>query len=297
MKKGSFLLLLTAFIWGMAFVAQSTAMDHIGPWTFNCLRSVLACAALFCLLPLLHRITHTAGMAYDRKKTWIGGIATGCFLAAASQFQQMGIMTTAVGKAGFITALYVVLVPLLGIFFGRKPGVKVWICTGLSVIGLYFLCMNESFSLAEGDALVLISAFLFAGHILCVDAFRRDTDPLVLSCIQFGTMAVICLVGMAVSEHPVWEDIKAASSAILYAGLLSSCAGYTMQIIGQKDTDPALASLLMSLESAFAALGGWLILHQNLSLRELLGCALTFSAVIIVQLPERKRTGRVKESA
>lgn len=288
MKKGSFLLLLTALIWGMAFVAQSTAMDHIGPWTFNCLRSVLACLVLFLLLPFLHKITHTTGMAYDRKKTWIGGIVTGCFLAMASQFQQMGIMTTTVGKAGFITALYVVFVPLLGLFTGKKPVKKIWLCTALAVAGLYFLCMNESLRLTRGDTLVLICALLFAGHIMAVDAFRDGTDPLVLSCIQFGVMALICAVGMVCTEKPVTADIKAASIPILYAGLMSSCAGYTMQIIGQKDTDPALASLLMSLESAFAALGGWVILHQTLSPRELLGCALTFSAVIIVQLPQRK---------
>ena len=203
MKKGSFLLLLTALIWGMAFVAQSTAMDHIGPWTFNCLRSVLACLALFLLLPFLHKITHTTGMVYDRKKTWIGGIVTGCFLAMASQFQQMGIMTTTVGKAGFITALYVVFVPLLGLFTGKKPAKKIWLCTALAVAGLYFLCMNESLRLTRGDTLVLICALLFAGHIMAVDAFRDGTDPLVLSCIQFGVMALICAVGMVCTEKPV----------------------------------------------------------------------------------------------
>jgi drug/metabolite transporter (DMT)-like permease len=290
MKKGPWLLLLTAFIWGMAFVAQSTAMDHIGPWTFNCLRSVLACIALFLLLPLLHKITHTSNAVYNRKRTWIGGIMTGIFLASASMFQQIGIMTTAVGKAGFITAMYVVLVPVLGIFLGKRPPVKTWFCCGLSLLGLYFLSMNGSFSLTAGDTAVLISAFLFAGHILCVDHFRDDTDPLVLSCIQFGVEALICMTGMFLFEKPSWQDITAAGVPILYAGLMSSCAGYTMQIIGQKDTDPALASILMSLESVFAAVGGWFLLHQVLSGRELFGCALTFLAVILVQIdfPKKK---------
>lgn len=292
MKKGPLLLLLAAFIWGNAFVAQSTAMDHVGPWTFNCTRSVLACAALFVLLPFLHKTTHTSSAQFNRKRTIAGGLAAGVFLAAASMFQQIGIMTTSVGKAGFITAMYVVLVPVLGIFLGKKPPVRTWLGCALSLLGLYFLCMEGSFSLKPGDTMVLISAFLFAGHILTVDHFRDDTDPLVLSCIQFGVEAVICFIGMLLFEDPSWADIKAAAVPILYAGLLSSCAGYTLQILGQRETEPALASILMSLESAFAALGGWVLLHETLSARELFGCVLTFAAVILVQieLPKHKKS-------
>lgn len=284
MKKGSFLLLLTAFIWGMAFVAQSVAMDAIGPWTFNCTRSLIAGVTLLVLMPFFKKNSQDP-VSSDRRMLIKGGIACGVCLGAASMFQQAGIMTTSVGKAGFITALYVVFVPVISAFLGRKMEKKIWLCTLLAVAGLYFLCMTESLSLQQGDMLVLICAVLFAVHILCIDHFTPYTDGIRMSCIQFFTAGILCMIGMLIFEKPQLSDLLHAAGPILYAGILSSGAGYTMQIIGQKDTDPSVASLLMSLESVFAVLGGWLLLHETLSGREIFGCLLTFSAVLIAQLP------------
>lgn len=300
---GSGILLLTAFIWGMAFTAQSTGMDHIEPFTMNCTRSILGGLAL---LPLIiwqrARAKHAAvpetdnvsGKAADSgneslRSTVIGGICCGAILAVASSFQQIGICYTSVGKAGFITTLYIVMVPLVGVFWHRKIGRRVWLSVALAAVGMYLLCMNESFSINPGDVHVFCCAIAFTGHILVIDHFSPKADSVVMSCIQFFTCAVICGVAMILFEEPTWENIFAAKWSILYAGLLSSGAGYTLQIIGQKRTEPVVASLIMSLESVFAALGGWMILGEKLSGRELLGCAVVFAGIMLVQLPEKKR--------
>lgn len=293
-KIGPFLLLLTAMIWGFAFVAQSKAMDSIGPWTFNFTRSLLASIVLLCLMPLLRKITNWENV-YSKKRTVIGGICTGILLTAGSMFQQVGIMYTTVGKAGFITTLYVVIVPIIGLLFHQKMPKKIFVSVILAVFGLYFLCMNESFRIGRGDTMVMLCALTFAFHILCVDYFTPRSDALMLSDIQFWTMTVICFFGMIFFEEPDMHAIQEAWVPIVYAGVLSSCAGYTMQILGQKDTEPTTASLLMSLESTFAAIGGWLILGQTLSARELAGCALTFGAVLIAELPVEKLFHRKRE--
>lgn len=282
MKKGSFLLLLTALIWGLAFVAQSVAMDSIGPWTFNCVRSLIAGFTLLVMMPFLPR----EKKASEKPDMLIrGGIACGICLGAASMFQQVGIMTTTVGKAGFITALYVVFVPLLSFAAGRRPQKKIWFCVVLAVAGLYFLCMTDGLQLAYGDTMVMICAVLFALHILCIDRFTPYADGIRMSCIQFFTAGLLCMAGMFLFEKPHLSDLLSAAAPILYAGVLSSGAGYTLQILGQKDTDPSVASLLLSLESVFAVLGGWLLLHQSLTGREMFGCLLTFAAVLLAQLP------------
>lgn len=284
MKKGSFLLLLTALIWGMAFVAQSVAMDSIGPWTFTCVRSFVAGITLLVLIPF---IDHTPKPKDRKDKAMLvkGGILCGICLTGASMFQQAGIVSTTVGKAGFITALYVVLVPVFSLFLGKKMEKKMWLSIILAVAGLYFLCVKDSFSLSSGDTLVMICAVMFAFHILVIDHYSPFVDGIRMSCIQFFICGIICFVGMWLFEEHSLSSLVNATVPILYAGILSSGAGYTMQIVGQRDTDPSLASLLLSLESVFAVIGGFLILHQVLTIRELFGCLLSFGAVLLAELP------------
>jgi drug/metabolite transporter (DMT)-like permease len=285
--RGNLLLILTALIWGVAFVAQSAGMDYVGPYTFLCTRSILGGVVL---LPIIHFTGRNkpkeAATPQSRRAMVVGGICCGTALCVASAFQQIGILYTTVGKAGFITAMYIVLVPLCGLFLHKKVGEKVWIGVVLAVVGLYLLCMSERLSVNKGDLLMLICALCFAIHILVVDHFGRQTDGVKLSCIQFFVCALLSGILMLLLETPSWETIRAAWLPICYAGLLSSGAGYTLQILGQKDTDPTVASLLMSLESVFAAIAGWLLLHERFSLRELAGVVLMAGAIVLAQLPE-----------
>ena len=295
---GSGILLLTAFIWGMAFTAQSAGMDYIGPFTMNCARSILGGLAL---LPLIawnqvrQRKKAEAGTGTNWRATVIGGICCGVILAVASALQQIGIIYTTVGKAGFITTLYIVMVPLVGVFWRKKIAGRVWVSVALAAVGMYLLCMNESFTVNPGDMYVFFCAVAFTGHILVIDHFSPKADGVAMSCIQFFTCAVLSGIAMLVAETPIWENIFAAAVPILYAGIMSSGVGYTLQIIGQKYTEPTVASLIMSLESVFAVLGGWMILGEKLSGRELLGCAVVFVGIILVQLPEKKRARSAKE--
>lgn len=298
--KSNLMLLVCAMIWGSAFVAQSSGMEHIGPWTFNAMRSLIGGMTLVALMPFLDKVRHVTVQekkAMDQKTLLTGGIACGIVLCAASIFQQTGIQYTTVGKAGFLTALYTIAVPVLGMCIGRKTRPLVWICVGISVVGFYFLSMAESLSLSYGDGLVLVGSLLFAVHILIIDHFSPKTDGVRLSCIQFFTAGIISLVPMFLFETPSVTAIISAAGPILYAGVLSSGAGYTLQIVGQKDADPSVASLILSLESVFSAIFGFLLLHQVLSLKELAGCALIFGAIILSQLPEnRKQESAVTES-
>lgn len=298
--KSNLMLLVCAMIWGSAFVAQSSGMEHIGPWTFNAMRSLIGGMTLVALMPFLDKVRHVTVQekkAMDQKTLLTGGIACGIVLCAASIFQQTGIQYTTVGKAGFLTALYTIAVPVLGMCIGRKTRPLVWICVGISVVGFYFLSMAESLSLSYGDGLVLAGSLLFAVHILIIDHFSPKTDGVRLSCIQFFTAGIISLVPMFLFETPSVTAIISAAGPILYAGVLSSGAGYTLQIVGQKGADPSVASLILSLESVFSAIFGFLLLHQVLSLKELAGCALIFGAIILSQLPEnRKQESAVTES-
>ncbi len=217
----------------------------------------------------------------------IGGLCCGIALAVSSGFQQIGVANTTVGKAGFITALYIVIVPLLGIFLGKKVGALVWGGVGLAVIGMYLLCITEGFSISLGDLLVLICAVGFAVHILVIDHFSPKVDGVRMSCIQFFVCAVLSSIPMFIFETPSFSAILSAAMPILYTGVMSSGVAYTLQIVAQKDTDPTLASLLLSLESVFAVLAGWILLREGLSHRELLGCALVFAAVILAQWPKK----------
>ena len=281
--KGNLILLLTALIWGSAFVAQSTAADLVETFTYNMSRNVLGALVL---LPVIYVQARGAARMLPDRSTLTGGICCGIILAASSGFQQAGVALTTAGKAGFITALYIIMVPLAGMLLGRKVAPVIWLCVALAISGFYLLCVKEGFTISRGDILVLCCAICFTGHILTVDHFSAlGTDPVKMSCIQFITAAVVSGILMLAFEHPTWEAIVAARVPILYAGVLSSGAAYTLQIVGQRYTDPTTATLIMSLESVFAALAGWIILHETLSPKELLGCALVFTAVILAQVP------------
>lgn len=282
--RQSTLLLMAATIWGFAFVAQSVGMDYVEPYTFIAARNVIALAVL---LPWIV-VTDNQRRKKDNKSLLIGGICCGICLFAASALQQIGIKYTTVGKAGFITAMYLVLVPVFGIFLKKKTGVKVWIAVGLASLGLYLLCITKGdFRLQKGDIYILGCAAVFALHILFVDHFSPLVDGVKLSCVQFATNAVLGTVMMLLFEKPELSDVCAAWLPIVYAGALSSGVGYTFQIIGQRGMNPTAASLILSLESVISVLAGWLLLHQTLSVRELAGCALALAAIILVQLPSK----------
>ena len=285
--RGSIMLLLAAIIWGTAFVAQSKGMDYVEPFTYNSIRTLIGGIALFPVNAVLskrsslHSVTH-------RKVSIIGGICCGIILFAASSFQQLGISMTTAGKAGFITALYVIIVPVSGLFFGKRPHIKIWVCAAVAVAGFYLLCVKKHFTISDGDIYVLISAFFYAFHIIAIDYFNaRKADCMLMSCIQFFTAGTIMAICMFIFEAPTLENVLEARYTILYTGIMSCAVAYTLQIAGQKYTEPSVATLIMSLESVFAALSGWLILHEKLSIREIIGCIFVFSAVIAAQY-ERK---------
>ena len=301
--RAALLLLLTAMIWGAAFVAQDVAADALEPFTFNGLRMVLAALTLVPVIAFRHGAACKAAAAAgadakavkptllpndpaQRRFLLLGGLACGVMLALGSGFQQLGINAgVQAGKAGFITALYIVLVPLTGLFFGKRPTLLVWVAVVLSAIGLYLLCMQGGFVLESGDILLLLCALSFTGHILVVDYVGAKVDGVKLSCIQFAVTAVICLTIAAFTEHPTWAAVKTAAIPILYAGILSGGVGYTLQIVAQKDIDPTIASLIMCLESVFAVLFGWLLLGDQMTVREYLGCAIMMVGIVLAQLP------------
>lgn len=288
--KYSLMLFLTAVIWGIAFSAQSAGMEYVGGFTFNCVRSLIGAVALIPVIFLMRRRrTAEERKDTDKGKLLQGGICCGILLCVASNLQQNGIRYTTVGKAGFITALYIVLVPLFGLFLHKKVGKLVWVGVLFAVSGLYFLCINEEFTVGKGDLLVLVCAAVFAVHILTVDHFAPVVDCVAMSCIQFLTCGVLSAVPMLLFEHVSWQGLKGAAVPILYAGVMSCGVAYTLQIVGQKHTDPTIASMILSLESVVSVLGGMALLGQGLSGRELAGCVLMFTAVILAQLPEKAR--------
>lgn len=317
---GNALLILTAMIWGTAFVFQRTGMESIEPITFNAARMALAAVAVGAVSVVTAQAgkkrlsgagtvvadsgeslsgsneegsgpgDETSGSWEEQRRAYhrntvIGGICCGTFLAAASIFQQMGIVYTTAGKAGFITAMYMLLVPVIGtIFLHKRNSWIVWLAVLIGVAGMYLLCMTEGFRLTRGDTLVCICALLFSGHILCCDHFVQLCDPIRISAIQFASCTVISAVAAVILEQPTWDKIVSAAIPILYCGLISGGLGYTLQIIAQKFTDPTIASLLMSLESVFAVIAGALLLGERMSSRELLGCVVMFAAIVLVQI-------------
>ena len=287
--KNNILLVLTALIWGCAFVAQSVGMDYVGPFTFNMARFLIGAIVLLPVIWFMDRQRKTGAEKGAGQKTLIiGGICCGIALAVASTLQQWGILFTTVGKAGFITAMYIVIVPLLGIFIGKKVRPLIIGCVAIAVVGFYFLCMTESLRLGLGDFLVLLCAIAFSIHILVIDHFSPKVDGVKMSAIQFLTAAIISAVPTLLWEQPVFTEILQAWQPVLYAGVMSCGVAYTLQIIAQKNADPTVASLLLSLESVFSVLAGWVLLGQELSLKELFGCVLIFCAIILAQLPEKK---------
>lgn len=301
--RNSFLLLITATIWGSAFVAQSVGMEYIGPFTFTGVRNIIGSIILIPVIIFISKIqaknnfipTDENGNEITAKQyihnSIIGGICCGIFLCAASNFQQCGIQYTTVGKAGFITAMYVILVPIVGLFFHKKVTPLIWFCVILSVTGLYLLCMTTGdLSIQYGDILLLICALLFTFHIIVINHFTVKANGVLMSSIQFFVCGVISLVLMFIFENPSIEAIMNAMGPILYAGVLSSGVAYTLQIVAQKNVNPTIASLIMCLESVISALSGWLILHQKLTVREIIGCILMFVAICLAQLPTSTST-------
>ncbi len=293
--RNSILLLLTAVIWGTAVVAQSVGMDYIGPFTFNAARFLIGGTVLIPLIvyrskknPLLKNQT-LEEKRKNQKTAWIGGVCCGIALCGASLLQQMGIQHTTVGKAGFITTLYIIIVPLIELFFGKKIAKKIWLGAVMAVIGLYLLCINENFSIGKGDFLILVCAILFAIHILIIDHFSPKADGVVLSAIQFFVSGFISVIGAILVENPNPAAMLDAIVPILYAGVMSCGVAYTLQVIGQKNISPTVASMILSLESVISVLAGWIILGEALSAKEIVGCVIVFMAVVLVQLPEKKK--------
>ena len=286
---GNILLLITTAIWGTAFAFQRMGMDSIEPSTFNAARMFLAAVAVTPLIALGRKKDKTDTVAF-RKNTIIGGILCGLCLAGATIFQQVGMVQTSAGKAGFITAMYMLLVPVINlILFRRKSPVVVWIAVAIGIAGMYLLCINEGFSLSKGDALVSVCALIFSFHIICTDHYVQNANPVGMAVIQFYVAALVSGIVAAFTETPSWSDVGNAIIPILYCGLASGAIGYTLQIVAQKFTDPAVASLLMSLEAVFAVIGGTLILGESMSLREAFGCIVMFVAVILAQIPAKKK--------
>lgn len=284
------LLLLTAMIWGGAFVAQSVGLDYVGPFTINAVRFLIGGLVLIPCIAALDRVQARRGEPRVRGKLsqlLLGGVCCGLALCVASNLQQIGIAYTTVGKAGFLTALYVVVVPFLGLLFGRRLRPVIWFCVALALAGLYLLCMQQAEGLGKGDLLVLLCALAFSVHILVVDHFSSQVDPIRLSCIQFLVSGLVSSVPMLAVEQPELTAVFAAWQPILYAGILSCGVAYTLQAVAQRDCDPTVCSLVLCLESVFSVLFGWLLLGQALSVREWLGCALLFAAIVLAQLPEQ----------
>lgn len=312
--KGN-LLILTAFIWGSSFVAQKSGMELIGPMAFNGIRTLIGGIVLIPAIMLLNNMKarnnlqptdNTAELSRkdkgkEKKLLIIGGFCCGIVLLIASTLQQIGIYYTTVGKSGFITALYVVLVPICGLFLGKRVRPVIWLCVLASAIGLYLLCMPVKGGFGhinKGDFLILLSAFCLTGHILIIDYFSPKVDGVKLSCIQFFVAGILSIIFMFPGDPALGFDLPTLSTLldswlpILYAGVLSCGVAYTLQIVAQADTDPTVASMILCLESVFAVIAGMIILKESMSIREIAGCVIMFAAIVVSQLPAKEE--RVK---
>ena len=281
----SLMLIVAALIWGTAFVAQRKGMEYAGPLAFNGVRTLIGSLVL---LPVA--LIFRPAKAANLRKTLLAGLLCGLCLFMATNLQQIGLTSTEAGKAGFITTFYIILVPVLGLFLRKKTGAVTWLAVAVALVGLFFLCVKPGeVRIAPGDLLVLGCAFFFAVQILVIDFFVQEVDGVLLSCVQFAVDGVLSLIAAFLFEKPDFPALFRGWIPLLYTGILSCGLAYTLQILGQKNLHPTVASLLMSLESAFAVLGGWLILHERLTRRELLGCALMLAAVLLVQLAPAKK--------
>lgn len=290
--RSSAMLTLTALIWGVAFVAQSEGMNYVGAFTFNACRFIVGGLVLIPCIFFLGKGNRVqwgkldrAEQVRQRKTGIIGGICCGIFICAASMLQQFGIAQTTVGKAGFVTSLYIIIVPILGLFLRKKVGLNIWVSVAIAAAGMYLLCITDGFSISRGDFLVFLCAIGFSFHILVIDYFSPKADGVVISCVQFFTAGIISAVCMFLFEHPDWESVIAAWAPVVYAGVMSCGVGYTLQVVAQKDVEPTIASLIMSLESVFSLVAGWVLLGQRMSPKELSGCVLVFGAIVLAQVP------------
>jgi len=287
--RADLLMLITAMIWGSAFVAQRMGMDHIGPYLFSGLRFVLGSLVLLPLL-MLRKPAGAAAQPLNRG-LWIGGGLMGLALALGINLQQVGLLFTSVTNSGFITGLYVIIVPLLGLLFGQRAGFGIWLGAALAVVGMFLLSVGENFQVASGDWLQLAGAFVWGAHVLLVGFFASRYDAIRLSAIQFAVCALISLGLAAAFEDIRWDAILAAAPAVIYGGLISVGVGYTLQVIAQKDAIASHAAIILSLEAVFAALAGALFLDEALQLRGYLGCALMLAGMLVAQLwPQKPAT-------
>ena len=288
--------IVAALIWGTSFVAQSVSADYVEAFTFNTARSLVAFLFLAVLCVIFRKLRKTnngavkEAIAGSRRDLVLGGICCGVALTVASNLQQKGLETTTSGKAGFITALYIVIVPIVGIFLKKKAPKAIWISVVLAVAGLYCLCITENMTITIGDFYVLLCSFCYAAHILVIDHFTQKVDGVQLSCMQFLVCAILSAIGMIATESPSWAAVLSCIGPILYVGIFSSGVAYTLQILAQKDSNPTVVSLLLSLESVFATLSGALILGDQMSGKEYFGCVLMLAAVMLAQLPDKSKT-------
>lgn len=324
--KSALLMVLTSVIWGVAFVFQRTGMEHIGPFAFNFFRCLL-CILFLISVSFFMKIskkksnTSTISEANDasainsknskslneaefskeqpmrRKTLYIGGILAGLALFLGMSTQQVGMVSTTAAKAGFITTMYIVLVPIMGVFYGRKTNLKMWLCVAIACVGLYLLSIKEGFTFERGDFLVFLSAIFFGLQIVIIDIMAKNVDAIKLSMIEFATSGLLSLIATLLTEVTTVQGVQAAAIAILYTGLLSSGVGFTLQIVAQKNLSPTIASLIMSMESGVSAVAGVLLLGEVLTQREIVGCIIMVISVILaqVQLPTKTRRGYVQE--
>ena len=290
-SKSNLLLILASIIWGCAFVAQNVGMNYIGPWTFSTIRFLIAGFSLLAIIPILDKKrTHVIRpkTKEEKMKLLLGSVLCGLALSIGSIVQQIAMLTVPVAKAGFLTTLYVLFVPMITLLFGKKIPLKVWIGIAMALFGLYLLSMAGNLAIGIGEILLILAAFLFAIHIIIIGHFSTRVDPVRLSCGQLLIGGFATVIPMIVIEKPTMGSILAAYIPLLYTGIFSSCVAYTLQIFAQKEANPTIAGMLLSLESVFAALAGYLILHQVLNTRELIGCVVIFIASVIAQLPNRR---------
>lgn len=290
-SKSNLLLILASIIWGCAFVAQNVGMNYIGPWTFSTIRFLIAGFSLLAIIPILDKKrTHVIRpkTKEEKMKLLLGSLLCGLALSIGSIVQQIAMLTVPVAKAGFLTTLYVLFVPMITLLFGKKIPLKVWIGIAMALFGLYLLSMAGNLAIGIGEILLILAAFLFAIHIIIIGHFSTRVDPVRLSCGQLLIGGFATVIPMIVIEKPTMGSILAAYIPLLYTGIFSSCVAYTLQIFAQKEANPTIAGMLLSLESVFAALAGYLILHQVLNTRELIGCVVIFIAIVIAQLPNRR---------
>lgn len=295
--KSDICLLGAALVWGFAFVAQRDSMDTLGPFLYSAIRMFLGSAALVPVFIITEKIKeknegHTKTdeeKSATRKNLITGGFMAGIAIFFAANMQQVGLVSTDAGKTAFITALYILLVPIIGIFVKQRTNINNWIGAVLGAAGLYFLCVTAQFTVAKGDIIVFIGAFGWAVHILIIDYFAPKVNAAKLTCVQFVVAGFISLIVSFIFEDNTFAAVIACAPSLLYTGIMSSAVGFTLQVVGQKNAKPTTASILMSMESVFGAVAGFLFLNETMQNRELIGCILMLSAVIIAQLPAKNK--------